>query len=117
MRRAETCFAALLSHSGRGDRTSVGISTWTRHWRPQGRIYSRTLQVSTKKLVDGTIDPDNARPTADFSWPVWDVALAEYVTSPNDKILMAAHPEVRWFALGDFFDQVWYLRQYGVPLE
>ena len=43
--------------------------------------------------------------------------MAEYVTSPNDKILMEAHPEVRWFALGDFFDQVWYLRQYGVPLE
>ena len=73
--------------------------------------------ATTKKLVDGTIDPDNARPTADFSWPVWDVALAEFVTSPNDKILMAAHPEVRWFALGDFFDQVWYLRQYGVPLD
>jgi len=73
--------------------------------------------ATIKKLIDGSVDPNNVRPTADFSWPVWDVALAEYVTSPNDKILMEAHPEVRWFALGDFFDQVWYLRQYGVPLE
>jgi hypothetical protein len=38
-------------------------------------------------------------------------------TSPNDAILMSLHPEVKWFALGDFFDQIWYLRQYGVPLE
>ena len=32
-------------------------------------------------------------------------------------ILMSMHPEMRWFALGDFFDQIWYLRQYGVALE
>jgi hypothetical protein len=73
--------------------------------------------ATTKKLLNGLIDPNNIRPTADFSWPVWDVILAKYVTSPNDMILMGAHPEVRWFALGDFFDQIWYLRQYGVPLE
>jgi hypothetical protein len=32
-------------------------------------------------------------------------------------ILMSMHPEIRRFALGDFFDQIWYLRQYGVALE
>ena len=73
--------------------------------------------ATTKKLVDGSIDPNNIRPTADFSWPVYDVPLAEWVTSPNDAIMMSLHPEVKWFALGDFFDQIWYLRQYGVPLE
>ena len=73
--------------------------------------------ATTKKLVDGTIDPSNCRPTADFSWPVWDVPLAEWVTSPNDAIDLDSHPSLRWFSLQDFFDQVFYLRQFGVDLE
>jgi hypothetical protein len=30
---------------------------------------------------------------------------------------MSEHPKVKWFALQDFFDQVHYLRQFGVDLE
>ena len=67
--------------------------------------------ATTKKLLDGTVDPSNVRPTADFSWPVWDVPLAKWVTSPNDMIDMSDHPNLRWFSLTDFFDQVHYLRQ------
>ena len=44
-------------------------------------------------------------------------ALAEFATSPNDCIDMSEHPKVKWFALQDFFDQVHYLRQFGVDLE
>ena len=73
--------------------------------------------ATTKKLVDGTIDPDNARPTADFSWPVWDVPLAQWVNSPNESIDLDSHPSLKWFSLQDFFDQVHYLRQFGVDLE
>jgi hypothetical protein len=76
---------------------------------PQGAV--------AKKLLDGSVDPYNVRPTADFSWPVWDVPLAEFATSPNDCIDMSEHPKVKWFALQDFFDQVHYLRQFGVDLE
>ena len=76
---------------------------------PQGAV--------TKKLLDGTVDPLNVRPTADFSWPMWDVPLAEWATSPNDSIDMDAHPSLRWFSLQDFFDQIHYLRQFGVALE
>ena len=60
---------------------------------------------------------NNCRPTADFSWPVWDVPLAEWVNSPNDSIDLNSHPSLRWFSLQDFFDQVHYLRQFGVDLE
>ena len=76
---------------------------------PQGAV--------TKKLLDGSIDPYNVRPTADFSWPVWDVPLAEFATSPNDSIDTRDLPELKWFSLQDFFDQVHYLRQFGVDLE
>lgn len=80
-------------------------------------MFTTPCGATTKKLVNGEVDPDNVRPTADFSWPVWDAPLSEWVTSPNDSISMSKHPEVRWFALGDFFSQIWYLRQYGVALE
>jgi hypothetical protein len=76
---------------------------------PQGAV--------TKKLLDGSIDPYNVRPTADFSWPVWDVPLAEFATSPNDSIDTRDLPDLKWFSLQDFFDQVHYLRQFGVDLE
>ena len=76
---------------------------------PQGAV--------TKKLLDGSIDPYNVRPTADFSWPVWDVPLAEFATSPNDSIDKRDLPALKWFSLQDFFDQVHYLRQFGVDLE
>ena len=76
---------------------------------PQGAV--------TKKLLDGSIDPYNVRPTADFSCPVWDVPLAEFATSPNDSIDTRDLPELKWFSLQDFFDQVHYLRQFGVDLE
>jgi hypothetical protein len=76
---------------------------------PQGAV--------TKKLFDGLIDPYNVRPTADFSWPVWDVSLAEFATSPNDSIDESKLPSLKWFSLQDFFDQVHYLRQFGVDLE
>ena len=76
---------------------------------PQGAV--------TKKLLDGSIDPYNVRPTADFSWPVWDVPLAEFATSPNDSIHTGDLPALKWFSLQDFFDQVHYLRQFGVDLE
>ena len=73
--------------------------------------------ATEKKLADGSVDPLNCRPTADFSWPVWDVPLAEVVSSPNDCIDMEAMPQVRWFGLTDFFDQIHYLKKFGVPLE
>ena len=76
---------------------------------PQGAV--------TKKLLDGSIDPYNVRPTADFSWPVWDVPLAEFATSPNDSIDTRDLPALKWFSLQDFFDQAHYLRQFGVDLE
>jgi hypothetical protein len=44
------------------------------------------LGAVPKKLADGTIDPDNCRPTSDFSWPVPSVPLAAFVTAPNDLI-------------------------------
>jgi len=73
--------------------------------------------ATTKKLVDGSVDPFNVRPTADFSWPVWDVPLAQWVKSPNDAINMRALPDIPWFSLPEFFDQLHYLKQLGVPLE
>ena len=76
---------------------------------PQGAV--------TKKLFDGSIDPYNVRPTADFSWPVWDVPLAEFATSPNDSIDTRDLPALKWFSLQDFLVQVHYLRQFSVDLE
>jgi hypothetical protein len=76
---------------------------------PQGAV--------TKKLLDGSIDQYNVRPTADFSWPVWDVPLAEFATSPNDSIDESKLPSLKWLSLQDFFDHVHSLRQFGVELE
>ena len=76
---------------------------------PQGAV--------PKKLADGAIDPDNCRPTSDFSWPPPSDALAKYVTAPNDLIDKDSLPGFRWFKLSDFFAQVHYLKQWGVPLE
>jgi hypothetical protein len=45
--------------------------------------------ATTKKLLDGTIDPNNIRPTADFSWPVYDVPLAEWVTEARGLMTSA----------------------------
>ena len=80
-------------------------------------MFATPQGAAAKKLLDGSVDPYNVCPTADFSWPVWDVPLAEFATSPNDCIDMSEHPKVKWFALQDFFDQVHYLRQFGVDLE
>jgi hypothetical protein len=80
-------------------------------------MFATPTGATPKKLIDGTIDPDNCRPTADFSWPVWDVPLAQWVNSPNESIDLDSHPSLKWFSLQDFFDQVHYLRQFGVDLE
>ena len=76
---------------------------------PQGAV--------PKKLADGSIDPLNCRPTSDFSWPPPSDPLAKYVTSPNDLIGLDSLAAFRWFKLSDFFEQVHYLRQWGVPIE
>jgi hypothetical protein len=39
------------------------------------------------------------------------------VTAPNDLIEKDGLPGFRWFKLSDFFAQVHYLKQWGVPLE
>lgn len=75
------------------------------------------LGAVPKKLADGTIDPDNCRPTSDFSWPVPSVPLAAFVTAPNDLISLDDLPPFRWFSLREFFEQVHYLNQFGVELE
>ena len=79
--------------------------------------FSTPMGAVPKKLPDGSIDPDNCRPTSDFSWPPKSDELAKYVLSPNDLIAKDSLPAFRWFKLTDFFEQVHYLRQWGVPIE
>ena len=76
---------------------------------PQGAV--------PKSLPDGTEDPDNCRPTANFSWPVPNQPLAAFITAPNDLISKHDLPPFRWFRLQEFFAQVHYLDQFGVQLE
>ena len=70
-----------------------------------------------KKLLDGTVDPDNMRPTADFSWGKDCCPLSEMVLSPNGSIDVKALPHFEWFRLRHFIEQVHYLKQFGLPLE
>ena len=76
---------------------------------PQGAV--------PKTLANGTVDPDNCRPTANFSCPLPHQPLAVFITAPNDLISLDDLPPFRWFGLGEFFAQVHYLSQFGVQLE
>ena len=48
--------------------------------------------ATVKKLLDGSVDPDNMRPTADFSWGKDCCPLSEMVLSPNGSIDVKALP-------------------------
>ena len=73
--------------------------------------------ATIKKLLDGTVDPNNMRPTADFSWGKDCCPLSEMVLSPNASIDVKAMPHFEWFRLRHFIEQIHYLRQFGLPLE
>jgi hypothetical protein len=67
-----------------------------------------------KNLRDGTVDPLNKRPTADYSWPPPGHELAYLVTSPNDSVdLQRDFPYIYMIGAHDLIEQVQYLAALG----
>jgi hypothetical protein len=78
--------------------------------------YSPTGAVHKKNRL-GEIDPDNMRPTSDFSWPAAGHWMEWLVDSVNKSIdLDADFPYVRWMAFKDFATQVAALQAWGEPV-
>lgn len=70
--------------------------------------------ATTKKLRDGSIDPDNMRPTADMSWPRPSLWLALLAESHNATIdLERDFPYVHYVSHKDMIEQILYLESLG----
>jgi len=79
-------------------------------------IYSPTGAVP-KKLRDGTIDPDNVRPTADYSWPPPGHWMSWLCRSVNETVdLQKDFPEARYSSFAEVAEQVLKLKGWGEPV-
>jgi len=63
------------------------------------------------------VKKDEMRTTLNYSWPVPGIPLAEQVCSPNATIDQSLLPRFEWFSVSRFHEQIYYLKQLGVPLE
>ena len=79
-------------------------------------FYSPTGAVP-KKLRDGTVDPDNMRPTADYSWPPPGHWMRWLCSSVNKTVdLDADFPEAKYSSFREVAEQVVKLKEWGEPV-
>ena len=79
-------------------------------------IYSPTGAVP-KKTRMGVIDPNNCRPTADYSWPPAGYWMEWLIASVNESInLETDFPWVKYIRHSDFVDQILCLKALGEPV-
>lgn len=70
--------------------------------------------ATTKKLRDGSIDPENMRPTADMSWPRPSHWLSWLAQSHNATVdLERDFPYVHYVTHADMIEQILYLEALG----
>ena len=70
-----------------------------------------------KKLRDGSIDPENMRPTADYSWPPPGHWMKWLYTSINEGIdLDNSFPYIRYLSHKDISRQILRLKIWGEPV-
>lgn len=68
----------------------------------------------TKKLRNGSIDPENMRPTADYSWPAPGLWMTHLVRSPNMSVdLTLDFPYIYYIGVHDLIEQVLFLAELG----
>jgi hypothetical protein len=71
-----------------------------------------------KKLRDGTIDPDNMRPTADYSWPPPGYWMSLLLDSPNASVdLERDFPYIHYIDANDLIDQILFLDTLGAGVK
>ena len=75
-------------------------------------VYSPTGAVH-KKLRDGSIDPQNMRPTLDLSWPPPGYWMAWLTQSTNDSIDEDSLPIVHYLDHQNFKGQIMQLKELG----
>ena len=76
-------------------------------------MYSPTGAVP-KKLRDGTVDPENMRPTADYSWPPPGHWMRWLVKSVNESVdLHGDFPEAKYSSFREVAEQVIKLKVWG----
>ena len=79
-------------------------------------IYSPTGAVPKKTRL-GEIDPDNCRPTADYSWPPPGYWMDWLTSSVNGSIqLEEDFPWVKYIRHVDLVDQILCLKAFGEPV-
>ena len=79
-------------------------------------IYSPTGAVP-KTLRDGTVDPHNVRPTADYSWPPPGYWMRWLCPSVNETVdLEQDFPEAKCVSHGDLVEQILKLKAWGEPV-
>ena len=79
-------------------------------------IYSPTGAVPKKTRL-GVIDPDNCRPTADYSWPPAGYWMEWLMPAVNGTIdLEEDFPWVKYIRHTDFVDQILCLKALGEPV-
>ena len=83
-------------------------------------IYPATFSPTgavPKKLRDGSVDPENMRPTADYSWPPPGHWLRWLCPSVNEGVdLDSEFPYIRYLSHKDIARQILRLKIWGEPV-
>jgi hypothetical protein len=71
-----------------------------------------------KNLRNGDVDPDNMRPTADYSWPPPGYWMSMLFKSANASVdLQRDYPYIHYIGAHDLIDQVLYLDTLGAGVR